>query len=112
MPDDRRVNEMAGWLAYSLEYMLDVKDGKKAPRGWKRCSTCGNLKRLESFYRFHRSRDGRLGRCKSCFLKKRKESYQRERDGGSVAIGKSATTPVTSIEELRAALKRPEVFRT
>jgi hypothetical protein len=105
---ERRVNETAGWLAYSLDYMLDVKDGKKTPRGWKRCSTCDKLKRPESFYRFHRSRDGRLGRCKSCFLKKRKE-HERERAGGlSGKIG----SPVRNETELRAALKSPEVFHT
>lgn len=34
----------------------------------KTCSKCGVEKTLESFYRYHKRKDGRLGVCKRCFL--------------------------------------------
>lgn len=34
----------------------------------KRCTNCGLVKSLESFYRYHRNKDGRVSRCKRCFL--------------------------------------------
>lgn len=103
------IDATGAWLRHSLERMLNIlDDSSELPHGYKRCSTCQKVLIFEEFYRFHRSRDGRLGRCKSCFLKKRKEN-QRERNGGANQ-GRTATTPVTSIDELRAALKSPEVF--
>lgn len=107
MTTEDEVQEAARRLRVRLEIMLDPEPSRMPP-GLKGCSTCGLVKPLEFFYRFHRSRDGRLGRCKSCFLTRREE-LKRERDGGS-SIGKSAVTPVTTISELRTALTKPEVF--
>ena len=105
------IDATGAWLRTKLERMLNIiDDSSELPHGYKRCSTCQRVLIFEEFYRFHRSRDGRLGRCKSCFLRKRKETSERERDGGQVAIGKSATTPVTSEAELLAALKTGEAF--
>lgn len=82
------IDATGAWLRHSLERMLNIiDDSSELPHGYKRCSTCRRVKIVEEFYRFHRSRDGRLGRCKSCFLK-RKEELKRERQEGSA--GKSA----------------------
>lgn len=107
MTTEDDVMEAARRLRVVLEKMLDPAPSR-LPDHLKICSSCGELKPVESFYRFHRSRDGRLGRCKSCFLAKR-GGASRERRGGGEA-GKS--TPITSETELRAALKTGEVFRT
>jgi hypothetical protein len=40
---------------------------KRLPPGMKRCARCHKIKPLDSFYRHHRSSDGRVGRCKLCF---------------------------------------------
>ena len=86
----------AQYLAARLTHMVDVledheknppKQGPMIPAGFKRCSTCRKMKPLESFYRLQRSRDHRLGRCKSCFLTKRGDAL---RERGGVGLGRSA----------------------
>lgn len=106
MVTEEQVNDAARRLRVTLEKMLDPAPSK-LPASLKICSECGELKSVDSFYRFRRSRDGRLGRCKSCFLSRR-EILRERRDRGE--LGKS--TPVASETELRAALKSPEVFRS
>lgn len=52
----------------------------------KRCSTCGEIKPLESFHRSRAQRDGTTGRCKACsrdyYVANREKilAYQREWD--------------------------------
>jgi len=89
--DQTDIDQTGAWLRNSLERMLNIIDDESPPFGYKVCSSCRRLLKVESFYRFHRSRDGRLGRCKSCFLSKR-GGHKRERGGGEA--GKSTPTTV------------------
>lgn len=59
--------------------------------------------------RFHRSRDGRLGRCKSCFLSRREE-LKRQRDRGSHASEDRQPTPVTTTIGLLLWVGIPSMF--
>lgn len=43
----------------------------------KTCSACGETKSVDSFYRYKRHKDGRLGVCKRCFLARKKLNTQR-----------------------------------
>jgi hypothetical protein len=82
---DADLNLAAKHLVASLERMVKIREKEtlkpSLPFGWKKCSACYQTKTVESFYRYHRSSDGRLGRCRRCLLNRREE-LKRERAGG------------------------------
>lgn len=53
----------------------------------KACSKCGVEKTLESFYRYHKRKDGRLGVCKRCFLAAQKARAERNQGRWTWARG-------------------------
>jgi hypothetical protein len=46
----------------------------------KRCSKCGELKPLDSFYKQATGRDGRRADCKDCFAVRARDWYSKNRD--------------------------------
>ena len=64
----------------------------------KRCSKCGELKPLDSFYREKTGRDGRRSDCKDCFAVRAKDWYAKNRDQAiarakKVAAGQPGAAP-------------------
>lgn len=57
---------------------------KRVPKGWKKCSVCGTVKRLGEFHNNTRSPDGKTTVCKECARKKAREWQAREREGANV----------------------------
>jgi hypothetical protein len=61
----------------------------------KRCSSCGEAKPHEEFYRLRRSADGRQGYCKPCANRKRLEwkRANRDREREWYRLGQARLTP-------------------
>ncbi len=57
------------WVGSHDEYM---------PKGWKKCSRCGNPKPLSEFYKATGKKDGRRSECKGC-SKKEQNNRNKER---------------------------------
>jgi len=48
--------------------------------GYKRCSTCGEVKPVEEYYKDRYGKDGLRGYCKTCASERRKKYYYKNKD--------------------------------
>jgi hypothetical protein len=67
----------------------------------KRCSKCGELKPLESFYKEKTARDGYRSDCKDCFAARAKDWYSKNREQTIARVKKWQQENAEHVREYR-----------